>query len=73
MTLQEAATKLLRSLKRAGEEHGLPNSFGFAELHVHYGGPPPLLGGRAARLYPDLLKEAGFEVDDARKCLTSVS
>ena len=49
MTLEEARDQLAKALRKAVEHHGQPNSFSPAELHVEYGGPPPMLAGRIGR------------------------
>lgn len=53
-TLADHAARLQRALAKATAEHGAPNSFAFGELHQLYGGPPPMLAGRAAKLIPGL-------------------
>ena len=58
LTLKEAAEQLARALVYAAREHGLPNRFRFGELASMYGGPPPLIAGKAALLYRDYLEQA---------------
>ncbi len=64
-TLKESAERLARAVTRAAEEHGTPNGFGFGELEA-YGGPPALLAGRAARLYPRELDAVDAVVRNGR-------
>jgi hypothetical protein len=41
--------KLAAALVRAAREHGVPNSFGLAELHAYYGAPKPMTQGLVGR------------------------
>ena len=41
--------QLAQALRRAVDQHGVPNRFGLAELHRLYGGPRPLDVGRLTR------------------------
>lgn len=49
-TMEQHADKLRTAIHRAAQEHGVPNSFGFVELHTHYGAPAPMIAGKALRM-----------------------
>jgi hypothetical protein len=66
MTIDQAADKLAHAIATAANEHGTPNSFSFGELAAFYGGPPPTLGGRAAKAWPGILDALGATVDHGR-------
>ncbi len=67
MRLSSHSERLLDAIRRAIAEHGAPNSFSFAELHLHHRGPPPMIAGRAARLFSaEWMRLAGVSFEGGR-------